>query len=489
MRRLALPAALAALALGGLAAPAQAAPEPAEPMVGVILPEQVAVIAGQTKTVRAEVFNAGTAAAKNVVVNFTGVDTSLALTLPAGCDATSCKVGDLAPRATKVLTLKLAVTGNKLASTFQVSTGAFETEVAVVRSTGGVDLEIEPIGDLKPARGQAAQLPVVVHNAGTEAVDSVGLVVLGEEGLTALGNYRNCLGLDELSDEDVLGNGIICKFDETFEPGATFEVPATTPLSIKLDKDAGGPYTYAGAVLAIGVNDSDAALLAKKKSGKMLTLDSLRKKSGITDGDAPEDLNSEDNEAYFGVSVGKSVADTAALGSTADGHEGDRLTMKVGMQNKGPTTLIPGNDDFTWFPSVRVTVPATLKLTEVDFECVPGADAVEWDFLTAGTVDGRVYTCFPEYGAAVGETTTFAFTGTVTGSSEGTVVVDGGVQDSNSANNEAAIVLTASSGGSGGGLPVTGAPTGWLALGGALLLLAGAAAAFAFRRRRVVTTL
>ncbi|MBL7260917.1 LPXTG cell wall anchor domain-containing protein [Paractinoplanes lichenicola] len=485
MRRLALPAALAAVALGGLAAPAQAAPEVPEPTVGVILPEQIAVIEGRTKTIRAEVINAGSTVAKNVVVNFGNVDKSLELSLPAGCDATSCQVGDLAPRATKVLTLKVGVTGDKLAATFEVATGAFETEVTVVRSAGGVDLEIEPIASLNLNRGQSAKLPVVVHNAGTEAVDSVGIVVLNEQGLTALGDYRNCLNLADIDDELGEETGVVCKFDETFEPGATFEVPAASPLSIKVNKDAGGPYTYGAAVLAIGVNDSDAALLAKKKSGKLLTLDALRKKSDVTDGDAPEDINEEDNSAFFGVTVGKSVADVSALGATADSED---VTLEVGLRNNGPTTLISGNDDFTWFPSVRVAVPANVELTDVDVNCVPGTDLTEWDFDTAGTVDGHVYTCFPELGAAVGETIKFAFAGTATGSGKGSVVVDGGVQDTNAANDKAEIVVTAS-GGQGGGLPVTGAPAGWVALGGAVLLLAGAGAAFLFRRRRIVTTL
>ncbi|MBM2617960.1 LPXTG cell wall anchor domain-containing protein [Actinoplanes sp. LDG1-06] len=486
MRRLALPAAVAALVLGGLAAPAQAAPEPDEALVGVVLPEQVAVIAGQTKTVRAEVFNAGRTTARNVRVDFGGVDPALALTLPAGCDATSCPVGDLAPASSKVLTLKIGVTGDKLASTFTVTTGAFETEVTVVRSAGGVDLEIEPIPGLKLGRGQSATLPITVHNTGTEPVDSVGLVVLGEAGLTALGAYRNCLSLDDIEEDLDSGAGVICKFDEEFAPGSTFTVPGSDPLKIKVDRDAGGPYTYSAAVMAVGVNDADAALLARKKTGKVLTLNALRTTSDITDGDAPEDINEDDNVALFGVAVGKSVADLAAVGATA---EGDRVTLNVGLRNNGPTTLIPGNDDFTWFPSVQVTLPAALELTDVDINCLPGADATEWDFEGAGTVDGLVYTCFPEMGAAVGETVEFEFGGTATGRGEGSVVVDGGVQDTNATNNRAAIIVTSDGGGQGGGLPVTGAPVGWVTLGGALLLIAGAVAAFVFRRRRVVTTL
>jgi len=34
-----------------------------------------------------------------------------------------------------------------------------------------------------------------VHNTGTKTVDGVGLVVLGESGLSSLGDYRNCIPL------------------------------------------------------------------------------------------------------------------------------------------------------------------------------------------------------------------------------------------------------------------------------------------------------
>ncbi|MGK5680329.1 hypothetical protein [Actinoplanes sp. URMC 104] len=493
MRRLALPAA-AALALGGLAAPAQAAPGDAEPLVGVYVPEQIAVIAGKTKTIRAEVGNVGNAAAKNVVVSFAGVDPALELTLPAGCDATSCKVGDLAAGARKTLTFTVAVTGDELVSTFRVATNVgFETEVSVVRSAGGVDLEVEPIDDLKLTRGRSAALPLAVHNTGSETVDSVGLLVLGEEGITALGDYRNCLSLDEFEDdteESELGvPGILCKFDQEFAPGSTLALPKTSPIRIQLDKDAGGPYTYSGAVLALGVNDDDAALLAKKKTGRALSLTPVSKAADITDGTEPDDINAEDNVAYFGVTAAKSAADSAAVGGAFSGRS---ETVEVGLRNLGPTTLIPGDDQFTWVPSVRVSIPAGVELSEVDINCMPGTDAGEWDFDNAGEVDGLEYTCFPDLGAKVGETVSFAFTGKATKqSAPGSVVVDGGVQDVNHGNDRAQITVAApaGTGGTGGGLPVTGAPAGWVALGGAALLVAGGVAAFAFRRRRIVTTL
>nr|WP_221379824.1 hypothetical protein [Actinoplanes polyasparticus] len=490
LRPIALPAAIAALALGGLAAPAQAAPEDEGPFVGVLMPEQISVIAGKTKTVRAQVLNIGKETVKDVVVSFTNVDPAVKLTLPAGCDATSCQVGELQGNGSKTLSITVAVTGDQLVSGFDVSVGPYTSEVSVVRSTGGVDLELEPIGDLKLKRGQSTALPITVRNTGSEPVDSVGLLVLGEEGLTAYGDYRNCLSLDEL-DEEIDQPGVVCKFEEEFTPGSTFQVPAASPVKIGLDKDAGGPYTYLGAVMAVGVNDADAELLAKKKTGKVLELDAVSKASGITDGDAPDDINAEDNVAEFGVAVGKSAADSAAIGTTITGAGGDRKTFEVGVRNLGPTTVIPVSEDFEWFATARVSIPAAIELTEVDENCMPAGG--EDEFPKPGTVDGQDYVCVPELGLGVGETSTFAFTGTLTGdkSDTGSVVVDGGVQDGNAKNDKAAITvaLTAAGGEGGGGLPVTGTPVGLVALGGALLLLAGGVAAYAFRRRRIVTTL
>ncbi|MCY1137351.1 LPXTG cell wall anchor domain-containing protein [Actinoplanes sp. Pm04-4] len=489
LRPIALPAALAALALGGLAAPAQAAPEDGLPDIGVLIPEQIAVIAGKTKTVRAEVVNVGPRTVKDAVVDFPYIDPALKLSLPATCEATSCRIGDLAPNGRKTLSITVAITGDKLVSDFDITIGGYTSNVSVVRSAGGVDLELEPIGDLKLNRGQSKALPITVHNTGSEPVDSIGLLVLGEPGLSAFGDYRNCLPLDEV-DEEVDQPGVLCKFDEEFTPGSTFQVPAASPIKVGLDKDAGGPYTYVGAVLAVGVNDADAALLARKKSGKTLSLDAVSKASGIADGDAPDDINAEDNIAEFGVAAGKSAADSTAIGATITGAGGERKTFEVGVRNLGPTTVIPVSEDFEWFASARVSIPAGLKLTEVDEFCMP--DTGDGDFMKPGIVDGQNYICVPDLGLGVGRTSKFTFTGTLTGdkSEAGSVVVDGGVQDGNAKNDKAAItVALTDEGGEGGGLPVTGAPAGWVALGGALLLLAGGAAAFLFRRRRIVTTL
>ncbi|GAA0521584.1 hypothetical protein Ade02nite_64160 [Paractinoplanes deccanensis] len=492
LRSLAIPAALAAVALGGLAAPAQAAPAETEPLVGVYLPEQIAVIQGKSKTVRAEIQNYSSVTAKGVVLEFKGVDPSLGLTLPAGCEATSCKLGDLAGGQKRTIAVTLKPTGDKIVSSFTANVGAFETETTVVRSAGGVDLEVDPIGDLKIARGQSANVPVVVRNTGSETLDQIGLVMLAEPGLEPLTDYSNCV--TELDDEEL--GGVICFFKQEFAPGATFTLPAGSPMKIKVRADAGGPYKYQGAVAAIGVKDGAADALAAKP-GPKLTLEAKRTAGEVDvpdDEDVPEDINSDDNIALFGVSLGKSVADSTAIGGTFAGAVGDTKTVKVGVRNLGPTSVVPLTDD--WFPAVLVSVPAGVKLTKVDEFCLPaGADEFSKEF---GTVSGLDYICLPESGMGKGQQNLFTFTGVITGTSSaaGSVTVDGGPQDNNAKNDKAALALKVTgTGGQGGGegdgegLPVTGAPTGWVALGGALLLLAGAAAAYTFRRKRIITTL
>lgn len=490
LRSIALPAAAAALALAGLVPPAQAAPTAAEPMVGVLLPEQITVIEGKTKTVRAEVVNAGDATAKGVVVKFAGVDPALRLTLPAGCDASSCVVGDLAPEARRILTFTVAPTGAELTSTFEVSVGEFATEVTVVRAKAGVDLELAPIDDMKLGRGQSADVPVLVRNAGSEAVDAIGVLMIVETGLEALTRYRNC----ETVDEEI--NGVVCLFEQNFPAGAAFTVPDTTPLRVKVAADAGGPYAYSAAVVAVGVNETDTAALAGK-TGPVLRLQTLPSAADVTDGEAPEDINDEDNVAAFGVTVPKSAADSVAVGGSFAGAVGDTKTVQVGVRNLGPTAVIPGSP--TWFPTVRVTVPTGVDLTRVDETCAAGTDLDGVDFADFGRVDGRDYICIVVDRLGKGDQALFAFTGKIADGpyTAGSVVADGGRQDTRATNDKAALTVQVTGAGAGtdtggqgggGGLAVTGAPAGWIALGGALLLVVGGVLLAVTRRQRVAGT-
>ncbi|MET0426561.1 MAG: hypothetical protein ABW046_22025 [Actinoplanes sp.] len=488
LRRLAVPAVALGLAFAGLtAAPAQADPAPGTPLIGVLVPEQVTVIDGKTKTVRAEVVNAGRTMARGVVLTFGSaqhpVDADVELTLPGSCVQGSCALGDLAPKARRTISFTVKMTGDDLTSTFDVAVGGaagalgYESPVTLVRAKGGVDLEVDPISDLKLSRGQTGDVPVVVRNTGTEDVTGLGVIMIGESGLQPLTRYRNC----EVDPDPELG-GVICLFDQTFAAGTTFTLPESTPLQVKLAADAGGPYTYGAAVIAVGLTDDDFSF--STKSGPTLKLEETE------DEDAPDDINVDDNVASFGVPVGKSAADSAAIGATFEGSVGDEKTVRVGVRNLGPTGVIPW--DLEWFPTVQVTVPTGIELTGVDESCVPGLDASadDFDFFDAGTVSGRDYTCFVMDRLGKNGTALFSFTGEITDGehSAGEVVVDGGVQDGKPANDKAAFGVEAKgSGGAGGGLPVTGTPVGLVALAGGALLIAGATAIIVVRRRRIVT--
>jgi LPXTG-motif cell wall-anchored protein len=490
-----LPAAATVLALTGLTAPAHADTTVEPPVVAVVVPEQVAVIEGHTKTVTATLVNAGKVAAKDVVLTFGStenpVDPGVGLGLPAGCDKGNCAVGDLAAGARKKFTFTLAPTaGSDLTSTFDVNVGGagglvgIGSPLTVVRAKGGVDIEVAGIDDMKLDRGQSKEVPIVVHNAGTEEVSGIAVSLFAQEGLEALGAFRNC------DDASEAGIGLItCFFEQKLPAGSTFTMPSATPLKVRVAADAGGPFDYQAAVIAVGVTKDDLDSLARKP-GPTLRLESLKTVAAgdEDDEDDGDDLNEDDNLALFTVAVGKAAADSAAVGGTFSGAVGDSATVEVGLRNLGPAATIPPG--ITWVQTVKVTIPTGIELSKVDENCLAGTDPSAGEFGEPGDISGRVYTCIVVRRVTKGGKATFSFTGTIAEGAHkaGSIVVDGGVQDTVKANDRAAITVKLTGGGEGGGLPVTGAPAAWLALGGAVLLLGGAAAFGLARRRRVITT-
>lgn len=478
LRHLAIPAAVGLAALTGLATPATAAPADTVAFLGLTVPQQVTVIEGHTKSVTATISNVGDGTAKGVVLKFTKVDPSVGLALPAGCDtATGCAVGELKPGTTRKLTFKLspsAPTGADLTSFLGLEVTGAEgvvgnsTTVAVVRAKGGVDLEVADIDDMKLNRGQTANVPITVRNAGSATVDAISVVLIGEDGIETLSKYRNC----EADIEDGM-HAVACLFEGSFPAGAEFTVPAATPLQVKLAPDAGGPYTYNAAVVAVGVNKALAASLADK-SGPKLTLKAAGEGDSGDYTDAPEDLNVDDNTAVFGIPVAASVADSAAVGGTFQGAVGDSATVKVGVRNLGPTAVVPAT--LQWQQWILVEVPTGLTVTKVDPACQL------WLPRDPSSPNNmRDYLCMVPNRLGAKQSALFSFTGTILDGKHtpGYVDVDGGTQDKNTANNRAAIDVKLTGGGQGGGedggsLPITGAPTGLIAAGGALLLIVGA---------------
>ncbi|WP_328464396.1 hypothetical protein OHA21_40660 [Actinoplanes sp. NBC_00393] len=487
-RRLAVPAVAGSLAFAGLATPAQAEeiPEFDVPLVGILSPETVTVINGQSKTVKFDLFNIGGGAAKNVVLDFGTVAPDMGLTAPAGCTGTVCALGDFKPGEQRTIKFTLKPSGAAPAKVLNLSTTVDGVEsdavsITVVRTDkGGADLEMGDIKDLKLGLGGSADVPVVIANTGNEPVEHLGVMVIPVfGGIRADLNYRNCV-------TDAEFGGLLCVFDEPLAGGGTFTLPEKTPLRVSVPKDTGGPFDYPVFVAAVGLTDkyvAEFATLTKGTKGAELKLETLAKASAEEEPEAVEDLNPDDNITDFSVSVPKTSADSAAVGGTFRGAIGDTSTVKVGVRNLGPTATVPPMADE--IPYVHVRLPRGVELTDLDERCLAGTSPDDVSFAEGG----RDFICLDFQGLGKGRTSLFSFTVEITEGEHdsGRVTVDGGVQDSKSGNDKAALDVELTGGGSGGGLPITGAPAGLVAGGGAALLIAGFLAYRMARRRRIVT--
>jgi hypothetical protein len=205
------------------------------------------------------------------------------------------------------------------------------------------------------------------------------------------------------------------------------------------------------------------------------------------------ELNEWDNAIPFLVKVALNPADSVALGATFEGKAGDTRTVQVGYRNDGPGAVLPAAGE--WRHAAKVRIPSGLKLTKVDKGCVPIGDGEpNWDM--PGQVSGHDYLCVAATPPTPGAKQLFSFTAKIeNGDNEdqGSITVNGGVQDRKTSNNTAKIEVKltaatgggAGSGGTGGGLAITGAPAGRTAGLGLLFILTGALALVLTRRRTV----
>lgn len=483
-------AAIVVLATVGVAAPAQADPAQADPgdqrpEVAVFVPDRVVTVDGRAKTVTFDIINVGDAAATGVVAELGSdeapIPASIGFTPPEGCSPTACTVGDLAPGARKSYRFTVEPTADlpELGAGFGISArgdGGMWGEsasVTVVRTESGVDLEAGEIDDIDLAPGRSATVPVSVRNAGNAAVDGIAIVLAGQPYVSFPNSYSNCEAVADL-------DGVLCVFDQQVGPDEVFTVSPSTPLKVKAAADAPGPQSYYLGLFALGLGDFDPAAALAKKAAK-----SPRSKLKLEPALQASELNEWDNAVSFLVKVSKNPADSVAIGDDFAGAIGDTRTIKVGIRNDGPAATLDG------ILSADVTIPSGLKLTRVDENCFPLADA-EPQPDQPGQVSGHFYRCLAATSLGKGDQILFSFTAKINdGENEdpGLIEVDGGVQDPKTSNNVAKIEVRLTGGGSGGGggLPVTGAPAGLLAAGGALLLVVGAVAFVLARRRRIVT--
>jgi hypothetical protein len=489
LRRLVLPPIAAGLAVSGLALPARADTIAGFPVVLLDITDSVTVIDGQSKTVKFDIFNFGSADAKNVVIGFgtaaAPVKADLGFVPPEGCSATACKLEKLpaGERHSYTFTLKPDVTSTTNLSSSLTVTSAVAgqqmdaAEVRVVRTTkSGVDLEVGALKDRKLGRGQSAEVPVIIRNTGNATSGKLGVIVAALDGVDPVMNYRNC-------EKDAEVGGVVCLVDQTLAAGETATLSPATPVKFRVGDDTPGPAQYFAEVAVVGLTDKYAAAFTKRaanRTGPELELTKAVSAAGLTDGDVDDDLNPEDNLAAFLVTVPKSAADSKALGGTFQGTAGDLVTVEVGTQNLGPTAAIPVNAK--WIAYVHVKLPGDVKLTKVDEMCLPGTAPDKLDF--GGSLNSRDWVCLVLDQLPKGGKSLFAFTAMIQeGSHEaGFVQVSGGLQDTNHSNDKTALTVKDS-----GGLAITGPSAGLLAAGGAGLLVVGVIAFRMARRRRIIT--
>jgi hypothetical protein len=493
--RLALPAAMIGLTTFGAAVPAQADHDDPQREVLVFVPDRVVTVDGRAKTVTFDVINVGEITAPGLVAQFgsdeSPIPASLGFTPPQGCTPTACVVGDLAPGARKSYKFTVKPTADlpELGASFAISVHDGDVAwgdsatVTVVPTESGVDLEVGGVKDINLAPGRSATVPVSVRNAGNRAVDRVAIVLAGAPYVGFPNSYSNCVTVDDLY-------GVICVFDQRLDADEVLTVSPSTPLKVKAAPDAPGPQSYYAGLYAFGADDEDdmAAAAAKKAAAapeSQLKLVPVRR--GMADGVDESELNEWDNVTSFFVNVSKNPADSVAIGDSFAGAIGDTRTIKVGFRNDGPAATL--DPSLSWILSAKVRIPSGLVLTKVDQNCLPLTDGEPvWE--RAGHVHGHDYLCLTAGNLGKGEKAFFSFTAKIEDGQhedEGSITVDGGVQDPKTGNNVAKIDVKLTGGGSGGGLPVTGAPAGLVAVGGALLLVGGAVAVVLARRRRIVT--
>jgi hypothetical protein len=484
---------LALIGMAALGAPgrAQAAPSAERPEVRISSPARVVTVDGGTKRVPIQVSNLRETPVTGLVLDFASaaapIDPRIGFQPPPGCTVTGCAVGDLGPYGLRQYAYTVQPTPDLPAAgaSFDVSVhdagGRWRESVTVTVVPNGQSFDLEvagpPVIRLKP--GKSAVMPISVRNSGTRPTAGLVIEASGEAWLEWGYRYSNCSRGPE--------TGFVCAFDVALAPGAVYVISPSTPLTVGVGKTVPGPATYSGGMRVFSpVRPADVAVAraAIERPGTKLELVPVTRTLDY-DYD-PSELNGFDNVAAIRVEVPLNPADSVAIGDTFEGRVGDARTVEVGIRNDGPAiSRRPGK---SWKPSAKVRIPSGLKLTEVDENCVPNGDGEpSWD--RPGQVSGHDYLCVgPEDGLSVAEQHLFSFTAVIEdgeNEEEGSITVDGGVQDLKTADNEAKIdvkLTTAVGSAGGGGLPITGTPTTHVTVAGLLLVLLGACTMILTRR-------
>jgi len=397
--------------------------------------------------------------------------------------AAGAKVGDEA-------TLKLDVSGTGLHST---STDATVEVVASAADLVGRSFraDITKPGDTREFKPEFRNSGDVTAKWVTLTINAAGFSRFGKR-------FSNC----RYTDFDGGANGA-CAFEVDLAPGETAQFATAIPVVVQPDvPNHGVAYAY----YTLYVYDSTPP----DASGTPGNGPALAPPVKVAGRPIP---GGEVENAFRGgtvaIPVGDNPADLSAIGAEATGAAGSSLSLVLGLKNGGPA-VVPGNLDGEGLspdapnqPAATVTFPAGATVLSVpDGLAPPGTDAPKdnyvfcapivngkADWTKLGKVVGLVYRCTANNSPGSGEIEPIRFTVSISGTATltGTIVVSGGGNDPNPANNTASIkLIPAGAGGNGGitALPVTGRPTGIIALGGSVLLLLGLGLVLLTRRGR-----
>jgi LPXTG-motif cell wall-anchored protein len=337
------------------ALPAVAA-DPA-PALSVTAPSAQNVVAGQAKAIALNFYNYGPGTAKDVIltIDTTGLKGFAELKAPDTCTAitttVTCTMGDLtaiahpgsssdpsAPRLPLTLNTKSGLKpGSKASLKYSVassnakaSTSPSDGVVPLTVGTG-YDLAAGKLTDLRDvAPGGRVDMPMSVTNNGD--APAVGLLFRSSarEGLGYAERHKNCRYRESAGSDDVQQ---WCRFDGiTLQPGETYAARKAESLSVAPDMAAGfGDY----AVYALDDPEvaSQLAGYDSLKPGTGGDLELVRQNAGARR--SAGDVDGFDNRAGFRA-VTNLGNDFAVLDASASGKEGAKVTVRPGLENRGP---------------------------------------------------------------------------------------------------------------------------------------------------------
>ncbi|MEH1124112.1 hypothetical protein [Micromonospora sp. CPCC 206061] len=335
--------------------------------------------------------------------------------------------------------------------------------------------------NLTGAAGDDVTTPIRVRNAGPVAADGVVAFFQRPYRLHFTERYGNC---DYSLSHYGRAEWAACRFDTAVPPGATFQISPAPAMRIAADAAPGTGEASVGWYTPL---DWAHQREMWEASGQVFTRGSGRTLRLIegTDRQAANqtDTSPENNWGVVSVEVtGRNEADVAAVPATITGRVGQRVTMRLGTHNNGPTSIDFSHpqDEPAVFLQVT-TPPGVTAVASRSFCMATRPNPPDRDFAPGAAeyvcVDGSVHPA----GETIWFEITFRIDRRVPGA-EGRLATSNfpggpGRADPDPDNDTAPLkvrVLGGDGGGSAGGLPVTGAGTGSLALIGAALLLTGA---------------